>query len=163
MVNKLIFLDRDGTLNIKKDDYVKNLSEFELFSDVGKYLSNLNEKGFKLILVTNQSAINRDLLSLEELEKIHNFLKTKLLEDNCRIDAIYFCPHRPDENCLCRKPKTLLLEKAIKEFSPVDLENCWIIGDSDTDIDAGKSIGINTFKVDTASSIREAVQKILSV
>lgn len=160
--NKIIFLDRDGVVNVYRTDYVKNLSEFVIISDVGKNLAKLSKSGFKLIVITNQSAINRGLITKTELIKIHEFMIAELRKDGCVIDAIYFCPHKPEENCDCRKPKTSLFKKALSDFFPYDLKNSWVIGDSISDIKAASSLGIKGIKIDCNQSIRKEVDEILS-
>ena len=160
--NRIIFLDRDGVINELREDYVKNFSEFVLLPDVGKHLSKLSQNGFKLIIITNQSAIGRGFLSKENLEKIHRHLKNKLLEQSCVIDRIFYCPHIPEDNCTCRKPNTDLFERAVKEFHPVDMTNSWIIGDNHTDIQAAKKLELNSILVKSNSSIEGAVKQILT-
>jgi len=113
---------------------------------------------FLVIVVTNQSAINRGYISREELENIHEFLSKQLQKQSSHIDAIYYCPHRPDENCDCRKPKTKLISKAIKDFS-IDKNSSWLIGDNETDIQAAKSIGIKSVKMQTDASLLECVKE----
>jgi len=145
-LSKAVFLDRDGVINKKREDYVKNSKEFVLLNDVPQAIRLLNENQYLVILITNQSAINRGLISHKELKRIHELMKKQLEEHNCSIDAVYYCPHRPDENCNCRKPKTELLDKAIKDFG-VDIKSSWFIGDDETDIQASKKIGIKFIKI----------------
>ncbi len=161
-LTKIVFLDRDGVINKLRKDYVKNLSEFEIILNVGKNLAKLSENGFKIIVITNQSAINRNLLEEEELKKIHEFMIKELYKDGCIINRIYYCPHRPDQNCDCRKPKTLLFKKALNEFSPCDLKNSWVIGDSISDIEAACSLGIKGIKIDSNQDIQIEIDEILS-
>lgn len=160
--NKIVFLDRDGVINKHRKDYVKNLSEFEIISGVGKNLAKLSENGFKIVVITNQSAINRKLMEEIELKKIHEFMIRKLRKDGCIIDNIYYCPHIPEENCDCRKPKTLLFKKALIEFSPYDLKNSWMIGDSISDMKAAYSLGIKGIKIDSNQDIQMAINEIIS-
>ncbi len=159
--NKIVFLDRDGTINELKTDYVKKLSEFIILPNVSKYLSKLTSAGFKLIIITNQSAVGRGLISLDELDKIHKFLTKKFFDEKCIINKIFFCPHVPNDLCPCRKPKTLLFEKALDELSPVDIENCWMIGDSESDILPAKKLQIKSILIKNNQSLEESVNKIL--
>ena len=94
-------------------------------------------KGFLIIVITNQSVINRQIITIKELEEIHSTIQKFLMKSNTSIDKFYFCPHRPDENCDCRKPKPGLILQAINEFS-IDVSKSWMIGDSKTDIQAGE-------------------------
>jgi len=159
---RIVFLDRDGTINQFRPGYVKNLAEFVILPDVARNLARLSEKGFKLIVVTNQSAVGRGLLSQAELEKIHNFMIASLRSDGCKIDNIYYCPHTPRDHCFCRKPKIAMLEKASREYGHIDLHNSWIIGDSNSDIKAGQLFGIRTLKIPTNTGLEYAVNYILS-
>ena len=160
--NRIVFLDRDGVINKHRKNYVKKISEFEIISGVGKNLAKLSENGFKLIVITNQSVINRKLTEEIELKKIHEFMIEKLRKDGCVINQIYYCPHIPEENCDCRKPKTLLFKKALVEFSPCDLKNSWMIGDSVSDMEAAYSLGIKGIKVNSNQDIRIVINEILS-
>ncbi len=159
--DKAVFLDRDGVINRHRSDYVKNLSEFRMLPNVGKHLSKLSMANFKLIIVTNQSAVNRGLLSLEELEKIHRFMISELSKSHCTIDAVYYCPHTPNENCPCRKPKIGLFSKAFADYPSLDITKSWMIGDSKSDIQAATLFGMNTFKIKRNGNIKAAVDHVL--
>jgi histidinol-phosphate phosphatase family protein len=161
VASRIVFLDRDGTVNKHRHDYVKNLSEFVLLPDVAENLARLSAAGFKLVVITNQSAINRGLLGREGLKTMHGYMISELRKQGCFIDKIYFCPHTPEEHCACRKPGTALFEKAVKDFAPVDLKHSWMIGDSVSDIKAGVSFGLNTYKVRTNGTLKDAVDIIL--
>ena len=157
---KAIFLDRDGVLNKNKDDYVKNISELEIFPYISEPIKKLQSAGFKIIVITNQSAINRGLMTEKHLNKIHEKIQSFLIPHNAKIDYFYYCPHTPNENCSCRKPKSGLLLKAIDDFS-IDVNNSWFIGDRDSDIQAGESIGCKTLKIEGDINLEKAVNLIL--
>jgi len=157
-----VFLDRDGVINQHKEDYVKNISEFYILPNVGKQLSKLCKAGFELIVITNQSAINRGLLDEKELHKIHEKMISELKKDECFITAVYFCPHTPEESCNCRKPNTGLFEDAIKDSGPINIADSWMIGDDEKDLKAGSKIGLRTFRVTRNQSIRDVVEFILN-
>jgi len=159
-LNKAVFLDRDGVINKKRDDYVKNVNEFVMLDDAPRAIKLLNDENYLVIIVTNQSAVNRGLLTREELSKIHKIMSQELEKNGAHIDAIYYCPHRPDENCPCRKPKTDMLEKAILEYS-ISKELSWLIGDSEGDIIAARLTGISGIKMKTNGNILEVVKRIL--
>lgn len=160
MKSKAVFLDRDGVINKDSRRYIKSLDELRLINGIFKYIQKLNDDNFKVIVISNQSAINRGLTTKKEVDKIHNYLQKECRKNNCKIDAIYYCPHRPDENCSCRKPKIGLILKAAKNHS-IDLKSSWFIGDKDSDIKAGKRSGCRTFKVRKNGSLRKAVKLII--
>ena len=160
-LSKAIFLDRDGIINIRRTRYVKTVDEFELIPDISYWLKILSKNSFKLIVITNQSMISRKISTKENLTKIHNKMKNEFSKKGFNIDGIYYCPHTQQENCNCRKPKTGLFEKAIRDFS-INIKHSWLIGDEETDIIAGKKIGCNTIKIRTNQSIKNAVRKILN-
>ena len=157
---KAVFLDRDGVINKNKDDYVKNISELEIFPFISESIKKLQSVGFKIIVITNQSAINRGLMTETHLNKIHEKIQSFLIQHNTKIDYFYYCPHTPTENCSCRKPKTGLLLKAIDDFS-IDINNSWFIGDRDSDIQAGRSVGCKTLKIQNNFNLEKAVNLIL--
>jgi D-glycero-D-manno-heptose 1,7-bisphosphate phosphatase len=158
---KAIFLDRDGVINQERKDYVKNLEEFKIFDNVADAISLLKKENFLVVVITNQSAINRKLLSIENLEKIHEFLKKYLKKNNTSLDGIYYCPHTPDECCACRKPKPGLLLKAASDLN-IDLNNSWMIGDSKTDIDAAKTAGCNSILLKKNEKLFDIVKELIS-
>ena len=160
MNSKAIFLDRDGVINKRIKKYVTSEEEFELISNVEKWLKKLAENGYKLIIITNQSMIGRKLSTVSELEKIHKKMQNEFLKSSFQIDKIYYCPHKPEDNCFCRKPNSKLFEDAISEFS-IDVEKSWLIGDEDSDMAVGEKIGCKTIKVETNSELKGAVSQII--
>jgi len=158
---RAIFLDRDGVINEERKDYVKDLSEFILIKDSLQAIKLLKEKKYLVVIITNQSAINRGLLTIEKLNEIHELLKIKLNKLNTSIDGIYFCPHRPEENCLCRKPKPELILKAAREHN-IDLENSWMIGDSQKDILAAKKAGCNSILLKKNQKLIDIIREFVS-
>lgn len=158
---KAVFLDRDGVINKNKIDYVKTIDELEIFPSIEIPIKNLKKNNFKVIVITNQSAVNRKLLTIEQLNKIHLSIQQYLNGFETFIDKFYFCPHKPDENCDCRKPKTGLLLQAINEFQ-IDPTLSWMIGDSVSDIQAGLAVGCKTIKIDNNTNLNLAVEKILN-
>ena len=157
---RAIFLDRDGILNKERNDYVKTVQELEIFPNIGRSIKKINEKGFLVIVITNQSAIGRKLTSENELQKIHNSLQDYLKKWSAKIDAIYYCPHIPDDNCNCRKPKPGLLIQAANDYN-IDLQNSWMIGDHDRDVQSGLNAGCNSIMVTPENSFEKIVSNIL--
>jgi len=155
--SKIVFLDRDGVINENREDYVKSWEEFKFIPGAGEAIKLLNINGYKVIVVTNQSAIGRGLLSIENLDKIHQNMLRELKKIGARIDAIYVCPHRPEERCSCRKPKTGLIEKAIKDFN-INLDDAWLIGDSKADMELASNVGCKKILVLTGLGRKTLVE-----
>ena len=162
MSNKILFLDRDGIINKRRDDYVKSWNEFQFCDGVKESLKMFSNLGYRLIIVTNQSAINRKIITEEDLKSIHKKMILELNEVGIKIGAIYYCPHTPDENCKCRKPKTGLLEMASKKFD-FFRKDCILIGDSKADMQAGNDFGIKTYLLDNESSLLDLTKNILKI
>ena len=156
---KAVFLDRDGVINENRIDYVKNTNELKIFDFVGSAITELKSMGFLVIVVTNQSAINRGLTTEKLVNEIHDEIQKYLKNYETVIDRFYFCPHKPNEKCNCRKPKPGLLEKAILEIG-IEPKKSWMIGDNDSDILAGTAIGCQTIKLDSKFNLKNAVEQI---
>ena len=156
-----IFLDRDGVINLERKDYVKNLSEFEIFPDVAEAIDLLRKKNFLIIIITNQSAINRKLLDITTLETIHDFFQEYLKKNNTFVDAIYYCPHLPEENCSCRKPKPGLILNAAKDLK-IDLKKSWMIGDSQKDIEAANNAGCNSILIKSNQNLLDVIKEFIN-
>ena len=135
-------MDRDGVINKKapEGDYVKGWDEFEFLPGAKKAIRKLNENGFLVIIVSNQRGIARGFMTEEDLKEIHRKMKEELAEVRAVIDGIYYCPHDLDDHCNCRKPKPGLLLKAAREHD-IDLGRSWMVGDHESDIEAGKRAG----------------------
>jgi len=159
-LRKAVFLDRDGIINRERSDYVKTLDELEIFTNVSDCVKILKKGGFLVVVVTNQSAINRGKITHEQLSEIHNAIQNYFRNNETNVDGFYYCPHRPDENCNCRKPKPGLLLKAARELN-IDLKSSWFIGNNDSDIQAGSSVGCKSIKVVEQDELFLAIQKIL--
>ncbi|HCY77320.1 MAG TPA: D,D-heptose 1,7-bisphosphate phosphatase [Ignavibacteriales bacterium] len=152
MLNKAVFLDRDGTLNYDPG-YLGDVKDLKLFPDTGIVLSALKNKfQFKLIVISNQSGIARGLITDEQVISVNNELNKKLLDFNVQIDAFYYCPFHPDfnseEDCLCRKPSPKMILDSAKDFN-IDLTRSYFIGDTVADIKAGLSAELKTVLVKT--------------
>ena len=158
---KTVFVDRDGVINQERSDYVKSISELEIYPNVAKNIKLLKDAGFLVVVITNQSAVNRGIVTHETINQIHNSIQDHLKKYGTFLDGFYYCPHTPNENCNCRKPKSGLLEKAILELN-IDLNSSWMIGDSDSDIEAANSIGCKAIKISDSFSLDNAVEKILN-
>ena len=134
-----VFLDRDGTLNYDPG-YLKVAAELKLLAGVGPALARLKGSGAKLVVVTNQSGVGRGMLTLKDLEAIHARLLGLLEQEDAALDAIYFCPHHPDDGCRCRKPNVGMVERAVSELQ-LDLRRSYLIGDHARDIQLAHRVG----------------------
>ena len=134
-----VFLDRDGTLNYDPG-YLKSAGELRLLPGVGASLARLKAAGAKLVVVTNQSGIGRGLFTHKDLEAVHARLQGLLEQEEAALDAIYFCPHHPDDGCRCRKPGTAMVERAASELQ-LDLTRSYLIGDHARDMQLAKNVG----------------------
>jgi D-glycero-D-manno-heptose 1,7-bisphosphate phosphatase len=153
MSYKTVFLDRDGVINADSPEYIKSRDEFHFIPGSLDAIARLTRGGFCVIVITNQSAINRRMVSLSELEAIHARLREAVTSTGGRITDIFYCPHRPDEQCDCRKPKPGLILAARKRYD-IDLARSIMVGDSAKDILAGKAAGCGqTVLVETANGI----------
>ena len=161
MKSKAVFLDRDGVINEKRDDHVKNISEFKIFSGVGDAIKLLRDKGYLVIIITNQSAIGRKIISEKKLDEIHTELKNYLNQHDTYVDSFYYCPHTPEENCSCRKPKPGLLIKATNDFG-INLEESYFIGDSESDLNAAKEARCKGILLENDQTLLEIVQNQLN-
>jgi len=148
--NKAVFLDRDGVINEDRG-YTYKIKDFALIPYAARGLKLLQETGFKIIVITNQSGIARGLYSLSAMQRFNRHLQKKLEKYGVSIDAIYFCPHfskgkivKYRKICNCRKPKPGMIKKAKKDFH-LDLKKSFIIGDQTSDIALGKKLQIPTF------------------
>jgi histidinol-phosphate phosphatase family protein len=153
MSNRAVFLDRDGTM-AKDVHYCRRPEDFQLFPDTAKAIRLLNKHGFKVIIITNQSGIARGYFTGEILSEIHRKMKEELAREGARVDAIYYCPHHPDDNCLCRKPKPALLFQAAKKYN-IDLTQSYVLGDLMIDVGLGKAGGCRTVLIDANRQVDE--------
>ncbi len=140
-----VFLDRDGVINRKLPEghYVTRWEEFELLPGVAETIAGWNRLGRRVIVVSNQRGVALGVMTEAELQGIHDRLRAELARDGARLDAIYYCPHHRDE-CECRKPRTGMIEAAFRDFSGAGPENSVLIGDSLSDMECGRAVGMAT-------------------
>jgi D-glycero-D-manno-heptose 1,7-bisphosphate phosphatase len=146
-MNRLVLLDRDGTINVEKY-YLSSPEQVELLPGAAEGIRRLTQAGLIAVVVTNQSAIGRHFLRMETLEQIHARMQGLLMARGAVLHAIYVCPHRPDEGCACRKPAPALARRAAEEFG-ADLSRSFVVGDKACDIGLGKGVGAKTILVRT--------------
>ena len=137
--NVAVFLDRDGTI-CKHVPYLSRPEQFELLPGTVEGIRILNRLGLKVIVVTNQSGIARGYFTEKDLQMIHERMVYEISKGGARLDAIYYCPHSPDDGCECRKPKIGMLLRAAQEFN-LDLRSCFMIGDREIDVKTGWNAG----------------------
>lgn len=133
MLQKALFLDRDGVINVDHG-YVSKIEDFEFTEGIFDLLRLFSHTGYLLFVVTNQSGIGRNYYSKQDFETLTHWMVERFHLEEIKIHDVQFCPHRPEENCQCRKPKTGMIENILKEYE-IDLENSWLIGDKQSDID----------------------------
>jgi histidinol-phosphate phosphatase family protein len=150
--NNAIFLDRDGAILVEKD-FVSDISQLEYIPKAIEAL-NLIPAEYLKIIISNQSGIGRGYFTSGQVDKFNNALIVDLKKKGVLIDKIYYCPHGPDDNCECRKPKTGLFDLARRQYA-INFAKSWMIGDKSSDIQAGKNIGASTIQVLTGYAGQE--------
>ncbi len=138
MSKPLVILDRDGVINHDSDNYIKSLEEWIPIEGSINAIANLSKSGFLIAIATNQSGFARGLFDEFTLANMHSYMCSLVEEAGGQVDGVFFCPHSPDEDCSCRKPKPGLLEQIEKEFS-VSVTGAYFVGDSEKDIDVALS------------------------
>ena len=139
-MHRAVFLDRDGVINVDYG-YVGTKERFVFVEGIFESLRQLSERGFKLIIVTNQSGIARGLYSSEDFARLTDYMLARLQEEGVMINGVYHCPHHPDDGCSCRKPAPGMILQAAKEHD-IDLASSWLVGDKMSDIEAARNAGI---------------------
>lgn len=131
---KIIILDRDGVINHDSTKYVKNADEWEPIDGSLKAIANLTQIGYKVIVCTNQSGIGRGLYGMEELNEMHEKMHKLVSHEGGTIAAIFMCPHTPEDNCNCRKPKPGMIKEICERFNIDDISKVMLVGDSERDL-----------------------------
>ena len=157
---RAVFADRDGVICHNRPDYVKSWGEFVFYERAPESLARLAQLDMPIVIITNQSAINRGLVPLETVEEIHRRMLAEVKMAGGRIDGVYYCPHRPDEGCDCRKPRAGLLRRAAAEMD-IDLNGSYLIGDAWSDIKAGLDTGCTSILVLTGRGRTQVKQALL--
>lgn len=150
---KFVILDRDGVINQDSDDFIKTVEEFIPIPGSLDAMARLTKAGYKIAVATNQSGIGRGLYSVETLHAMHDKLNKLLAEKGGKIEAIFYCPHSPEDDCLCRKPRPGLMHQIAERFQ-IDLNGVPIIGDSLRDLQAGQAVGCFPVLVKTGKGLR---------
>jgi len=149
-----VFLDRDGVINENRDDYVKSWGEFRFLPGAPEAVARLSRAGLRIFVVTNQSVINRGLVSRSRIDALNARMVRELRRRGGSIEAVACCPHRPDEGCDCRKPRAGLFLELSRRYA-IDLSAAAVVGDALSDIEAGKAAGCRTVLVLTGRGRHE--------
>lgn len=151
---KIIILDRDGVINQDSDNFIKSVDEFIPLPGSVEAIAKLKHAGYQVYIATNQSGIYRGFYNTDTLHAMHEKLATLLKQHDAEIDGIEFCPHGPDDNCECRKPKAGMYLKIAKHADVSDYSDILVVGDSLRDLQAAQSISAKPFLVKTGKGER---------
>jgi len=174
-MKRAVFIDRDGVINRKAEEgaYVTRWEDFHMLPGVAEAISLLDRAGWSVIVISNQRCVAKGLLTIAQLEAIHQKMLEELSRSGANLGGIYYCPHDKEPPCSCRKPSPGMLLTAAQEHQ-IDLTLSWIIGDSDSDIAAGRRAGCGTVRIIAelpaesesadcfARSLLEASEKVLT-
>lgn len=153
-----VFLDRDGTTN-RDTGYIKTLEELQIFPGAVEAVARLKQAGARVVVITNQSGIGRGLFSTETLGIIHARLRAVFEAGGAPFDGLYYCPHHPDDGCACRKPGTVMIERAVADLG-LDLSRAYVVGDQRRDIDLARRIGAKGVLVTTGPTSAQALEEL---
>ncbi len=153
-MNKAVFLDRDGVINRDRQEYTFRVEDFVMLGHLGEVLCGFMEKGYLLIVITNQAGISRGLYGHGDVHKVHDHMVRSLEDEGVRITDIYYCPHYTSlGRCICRKPDSGLLEKALARYD-IDPASSYFIGDKPRDMEAAEKAGVKGIRMTTNGDLR---------
>jgi D-glycero-D-manno-heptose 1,7-bisphosphate phosphatase len=157
---KAVFLDRDGVINVERG-YTHQLSDFVILPDLIEVLQLLQQKGYLLVVVSNQSGIAKGLYKQEEVEVLHAFMVDEFAKNGILLSEIYYCVHHPDiGKCICRKPDSLFVEKALARFD-IDAKQSYFIGDKERDTEAAEKAGVRGILIEANISLKTILDQIV--
>lgn len=157
-----LFLDRDGVINRKLEGrYVSDFSEFEFMPGFLEVIPNLSDLFIRIFIVTNQQGIGKKIMEESDLHLLHAQMQNKIEQSGAEITKIYYCPHLEKENCLCRKPKPGMIKQAIMDFPEIKIRNSYLVGDSESDMLAGKEMKLQTIRVDNSYTLAKWTDDLL--
>lgn len=161
-MNKAVFLDRDGVINRELGRYCENTDEFLINDGVGTAIKMLKDAGYLVIVISNQGGIAKGIYTQDDVLDMHSKFYKYLESHKTTVDDFYFCPHHDKfTKCLCRKPNTLLFEKAMAVHK-IDPSKSYMIGDGERDVEAAEKVGIKGIKIESNTSIIEICKRIAS-
>ena len=147
-MNKAVFLDRDGVINYDPDDYIYKMEEFRFLDNLFPMVTEIVKRGYKLIVITNQGGMDKKRFTGEDVERIHAHIEKSFKENGTPIEEIYYCPHHSDlQKCLCRKPDSLMVERALAKYN-IDPSLSYFIGDKPRDIICAEKARVTGIKID---------------
>ncbi len=159
-MNKVVFLDRDGVINFEPGDYTYQVEKFKILPNLFKALDSLKNKGFQFIVITNQGGISKQIYNHNDVISVHGFMQEQFKIAQIDLLDIYYCPHHSViEKCICRKPNSQMLEKAMARYN-VDKTKSYFIGDNNTDILAAKNAGVTGIKIEKNDSLLNYIHLI---
>jgi len=153
-MEKVVFLDRDGTISKDSVNHIKSWEEFHFLPNAKQGLKQLHQHGYNVIIITNQSVIARKMVTLAELDFIHRKMIQEIEAAGGKIKTIYFCPHHPDDGCSCRKPNPGLLLRAIQEHA-INPKQSYMVGDRIMDVEVGKVVECKTILIENEQGLSE--------
>jgi D-glycero-D-manno-heptose 1,7-bisphosphate phosphatase len=160
-MQKAVFFDRDGVINYDPGVYTTSLGTFDILPGVINQMKRLHDAGFSLFVITNQGGIAKGLYTENEVCAMHDFLQGLCILHGFRITEFYFCPHHPDySRCLCRKPGSLMLERAIAMYR-IDAGSSFMIGDKERDMEAAAGAGVQGLLMESNQRVEPLVSAIL--
>lgn len=158
-MNKAIFLDRDGVINVERG-YTHRLEDFVILPDLIEVLQLFQKKGYLLIIVSNQSGVAKELYKQSEVEVLHSYLTEEFKKNNIILSEIFYCIHHPDvSRCICRKPDSLFVEKGLARFN-IDASKSYFIGDKDRDVQAAEKAGVKGILIEANISLKTILDQI---
>lgn len=158
-MNKAIFLDRDGVLNVERG-FTYRLEDFKLLPKITNTLKTFRDKGYLLVVVSNQSGVAKGLYTQSDVETLHLYMLEEFKKDGVQLEEIYYCIHHPDvTKCICRKPDSLFIEKAIARFTINPLHS-YFIGDKERDIEAATKAGVKGLLIEANTPLTEIIHLI---
>jgi D-glycero-D-manno-heptose 1,7-bisphosphate phosphatase len=148
MLNKAVFLDRDGVINHDPDDYTYLLNETTILPGIIEFAKKVKEKGYLIIVITNQGGISKGRYSHAHVDAVNNFIKSEFNKSGVVIEEFFYCPHHNAmQACLCRKPDSLLIERGLYKYN-IDPNQSYFIGDKWRDVECGEKAGVKGIKID---------------
>ncbi len=160
-MRKAVFLDRDGVINQERGDYTYRIDQFHFNPGVFEALKRAQDKGYMLFIITNQGGIAKGRYTHEDVDRLHDYMLKEFKKHGIEIQEVYYCPHHSDtENCLCRKPKPLLIEKAVARFR-INPVASFFVGDRDRDVEAAERARMKGIKINSNDNLNDYFSQII--